>query len=219
LRGDHPDLLAEIEAGYKNMGVLWQLPFSHSDGLDVFSEVHPVPLVVRRSSLDRGTVEDALGIQRLGHRAVVFWGARGHLPATVLRVAAAKPQYLFLVLDPALAGCAENIRCIVLDRRLTFSDVLCASDVVVSKLGYGIVAECVAAKKRLLHPRREGFREDQITSTQISLYTNALELPSLDLAAGTWGEYLDQILDEPLPMREMRSDGAAVCAEALSRRL
>jgi len=186
----------------------------------MFTEVRPAPLIIRRSSLDRRTVERKLRIEPDSQRTVVFLGARGRISASALGAAAtAASDFLFLVLDAAAACGPENIRHIVLDDNLNFSDVLLASDVVISKLGYGIVAECAAGKKRLLYPRREAFREDLITSAEAPRYTNIREIPLENFETGAWTGHLHELLKEPQPALEIPSNGAVVCAEELSRRL
>jgi hypothetical protein len=105
------------------------------------------------------------------------------------------------------------------NQSLTFSDLLAVSSVVLSKLGYGIVADCLAARIPLLWPRRRGFREDQVTHAGASPYLPMLEIPHDDLLSGNWKPHLDQILKMFMPSQNLATNGASVAAGIISSRL
>jgi hypothetical protein len=111
------------------------------------------------------------------------------------------------------------LRHIPLNREFTFSALLSSSSVVLSKLGYGIVADCLAARVPILWPRRSGFREDEVTLAEASPYLPMHEIPHADLFAGNWKPHLDQLLRMPMPRQGLPTDGATVAAQIISSRL
>ncbi|HEX8913894.1 MAG TPA: hypothetical protein VF796_16210, partial [Humisphaera sp.] len=96
---------------------------------------------------------------------------------------------------------------------LDFSDMLRACDVVVGKMGYGLVAECIASGVALLWPRRTGFREDEVVERDGPAVMRMRELPLADFHAGRWAEHARAAAALPQPPMVMRADGAEVCAD------
>ena len=220
-RGRHPDgaaVVRGIRASYGKMAALLQLPFGHDT--DVFPQVVPVPLVARVPTRDPADVARELDLDPSDRRPRVLVGMRGGVPVDVLRNAAAgAPDFLFLRLDRGDAPPGDdppNLRAVRLAPGLDFSDLLTVSDVVVSKLGYGMIADCIAAGTRLVWPRREGFREDDVTEREAPRYLRMVEMPQPSFAEGAWGPTLEQAMALPPPAEQMPLDGAAACAKFIA---
>lgn len=107
----------------------------------------------------------------------------------------------------------------VSDPDLDFSDVMAISDVVVSKLGYGTIADCIANGARLVWPPRSGFREDEITMAQAPRYLRTTEMPPEQFHLGEWRPALERAMSLPRPLEQMPLDGAAACARWIAERL
>ena len=86
---------------------------------------------------------------------------------------------------------------------------------VVSKLGYGMIADCIAAGTRLAWPRREGFREDEVTEREAPRYLRMAEVPREEFRAGEWTPALNRTMALPPPTEQMPLDGAAACARII----
>jgi L-arabinokinase len=221
-RAEHPDGAAVVRgarSSYAQMAVLLQLPFGHDT--EVFPQVIPVPLVARRSTLPRAQVLERVGLDPADSRPRVLLGLRGGIdPATIARAAEACPDYLFVRIGnehPAIS--ATNVRQLRLEPPLDFSDLLAASDVVLSKLGYGTIAECIANRTRLVWPARSGFREDVITRAEAPRYLRMWEMPLEEFQAGRWKRSLDLAMSLPEPAEQLPLDGAAACADFITSRL
>lgn len=224
-RGDHPDGAAAVRgarSSYAQMTALLQLPFGHDT--DVFPQVIPVPLVARCPAREPGDVLRRLGLDETDRRPRVLVGMRGGVdPATLARAAATAPDFLFLRLDrddnPPPDSDLPNLRPVRLDPSLDFSDLLGASDVVISKLGYGMIADCIAAGSRLVWPGRSGFREDVVTATEAPRYMRMRQIPDEQFGSGDWLESLERVMTMPAPPEEMSLDGAAACARFIASRV
>ena len=216
-RGRHPDGAAVVRgarSSYAQMAALLQLPFGHDT--DVFPQVIPVPLVARQATREPADVVRELGLDAADGRPRVLVGMRGGVEGEALeRAAEGAGDFLFLRLDrgeaspPARAG---NVRPVRMGAGLDFSDLLAASDVAVSKLGYGMIADCIAAGTRLVWPPREGFREDDVTRVEAAKYLPMAEVPADDFRAGKWGEALRRVVALPDPPEQMALGGAVACA-------
>jgi predicted glycosyltransferase len=207
-RGAHPDGAAVVRgarSSYAQMTALLRLPFGHDT--DVFPQVIPVPLVARRSTREPNEIIRRLGLDPADRRPRVLVGMRGGVaPATLDRAIQSAPDFQFL-------------RVRADDFGLDFSDLMAASDVVVSKLGYGTIADSIANGTRLVWPPRSGFREDEVTKAQAPRYLRMAELPADRFRSGDWRDALEHAMALPEPPERMPVTGAAACANFIAGRL
>jgi predicted glycosyltransferase len=186
------------------MAALLQLPFGHDT--DAFPRVIPVPLVARRSTLEPEEVLRRLGLGPRDRRPRVLVAMRGGVdPQTLERAIASATDFHFLRVRPDEFG-------------LDFSDLMAASDVVVSKLGYGTIADAIANDTRLVWPPRSGFREDEVTEAEAPRYLRMRRMPPEDFHGGNWRESLEAAMALPDAAETMRFDGAAACARFIADR-
>lgn len=208
-----------IRAGYGKMQAMLRLPFSHTSGLDMFDEVHAMPLAVRRAARAPAEALEHLGIDPRDERRRVVLAMRGRIPrAARERAARENPDFLFLHFETGDGVGAENMRPVELTPAFNFTDVLQVADVVVSKLGYGILSECIAAEKPILCPPRRHFREDEIFDREAARYVRLLGISQAAFAAGDWRESLHKLLALPRPASQLPLDGAERCAEWIAAR-
>jgi hypothetical protein len=205
-RAAHPDGAAVVRgarASYAQMAALLQLPFGHETA--IFPQVVPVPLVARRTTMRRQDVMQRLGLDPSDTRPRVLVGMRGGVaPDALDRATISAPGFHFLHVKPDEFG-------------LDFSDLMAASDVVVSKLGYGTIADAIANDTRLVWPPRSGFREDEVTAAEAPRYLRMQRLAPDQFHAGEWLESLESVMALPPPQEEMPGDGAAACAAILAQ--
>jgi hypothetical protein len=181
--------------------------------------VVPVPLVARRATLEPADVMRRLGLDGGDDRPRVLVGMRGGVASDALeRAARGAPNFLFLRLDRGDANppAATNICPVRLEAGIDFSDLLAVSDVVVSKLGYGMIADCIAAGTRLVWPPRAGFREDEVTKAEAPRFLRMTELPAESFRGGQWLRALERVMALPEPPERMQTDGAAACARVIA---
>jgi hypothetical protein len=191
-------LLESIRASYRKMTGVIRLPFPQPT--NIFRKTLDAPLVAWRGIRNRADVLRKLKIDADDPRPKIVLGMRGAADPSLLEKAASDaPDMLFL--SPP--------------KDLEFIEALAVCDAAVTKLGYGIVADCIAAQTALLWPRRSGFREDEITGTEAAKYTRMREIPVADFLNGRWAAHLRLLLAQPKPTRRMDVGGAEFCAEAL----
>ncbi len=176
-----------IRTGYGRMQTMLRLPFSHASGLEMFGEVQAMPLAVRRATRNRAEALEQLDIEARDERRRVVLAMRGRIPlAARERAARENPDCLFLHFETDDALHAENMQAVELTPSINFTDVLQVADVVVSKLGYGILSECIAADKAILCPPRRRFREDEIFDREAAKYVRLLGISQSAFAGGDW---------------------------------
>ena len=97
---------------------------------------------------------------------------------------------------------------------LGYPDLVGAADVVVTKPGYGIVSDCIAAGTRLVYTDRGDFPEYPVMVAEMPRYLPAVFASNDDVREGRLGPALEAVLALPFP-DPPRTDGAAVAAERL----
>lgn len=205
-----------IESSYSKFRALLALPFGNTCPL--IKNTIPTPLVALRSDRDPADVLRQLGIAASDSRPRVLIGTRGLLPPTALAQAAADAsECLFLCPNESATNIPSNAVAAPIGPGLDFSDVLGVADVVVSKLGYSLVAECIATQTPLVWPPRSGFVEDQIMAEQAPDVLRMTPMPIADYRAGRWGKWIRAALALQAPPRAMAAKGAEVVAEWLVR--
>jgi L-arabinokinase len=213
------DLLEQIRRSHQNFDKLFHLPLGHE--VRNFKSVQEVPLIASQSRRPRHEIERRLGIVPNDTRPRVLIAMRGGLPDDVLfRAARQSPGFLFFLPIPATGQAADNVKTLDANTgELDFTDILSVCNAVVSKVGYGILADCIAAKTALLYPRREGFREDEISLRECPRFIRMRELARDDFVAGHWRESLRALLAQPLPPQTLPTNGDQVVAHGLSQSL
>ena len=214
---DFEQPIACVQAGYGAADVLFRLPL-HSptpDAFPAFRRLEDVPLIGRVAHRPRGAVRHEIG---LADDALAVLVSFGGFAARGLHVAALGdwPTYPF-VLTPPVAGAHQgqlppNVLSLP-ESPLDYVSLLAACDVVVTKPGYGIVADCLANRVAVLFTERGPFREYDVLAQALPRLGRARFVPRADLLAGHLGPHLDALLQAPAHWQPLQLNGADVIAE------
>ena len=163
--------------------------------------------------------EETRRLLGLGPEPVVLvsFGGLG-LPGFDPRVLERSADYRF-VLETDEADLPANVTGLSREgleaRGLWYLDVIGAADVVVTKPGYGIVTDCIAAGTRLVYTDRGDFPEYPILVAEMARYIPSAYVSNDDVRGGRrLAEPLRRVLAQPLPLPP-RLDGAEVAAKRL----
>ncbi len=217
------EVVAAIAREYASADVALRLPLW--GGFDAFPRVVDIPLIARRSRRDPVETRKAFGLGPDERLALVSFGGYG-VDGIDLDALARIEGYGILVSDRAAIGTSgRRLRdagrqgsLIPLDepamyeRGYRYEDIVRAVDVVVTKPGYGIIAECAANDTAILYTSRGHFIEYDVLVAGMGDYVRAEYIGHADLFAGRWGGYLDRLLAAPRPREAVRTDGAEVAA-------
>jgi hypothetical protein len=94
-----------------------------------------------------------------------------------------------------------------------YEDLVAASDVVVTKPGYGIIAECAANSAAVLYTSRGHFVEYDVLVEAMPRFVRSRFIPQSELFAGQWAPHLDALLAQPPPPAPPAVNGADVAAD------
>ena len=86
---------------------------------------------------------------------------------------------------------------------------------VVTKPGYGIIAECIANGTAMLYTSRGRFAEYDVLVRGCPASPGAATSIRHDLLAGRWGAHLDGLLGQPPPPEVAATDGAEQAAKGI----
>jgi L-arabinokinase len=190
-----------IAEGYSKCRLALRYPLSHDEGWEVFPRSEQVPLVTPRSERSRTVIRTELGLGDSGPPVVLIAGRAALDDSGRQRLRESCPGFRFLN-----------------GRELpNYHDLVRASDAVVSKAGYSIVAECIAEGKPLLYPPRSGFREEDMLLARAARLLRMAPIEEEAWRAGEWGEGLRRLLALPEPPDFIDTHGARTCAEILIR--
>ena len=184
---------------YGNAALLLQLPFAGD--LSAFPRREPIPLVARRPRMSRAEARRRLGLPEKTAGVLVSFGGIG-MPAFDPKVLGALTNFHFLMDTPerslpgnATATGAARLHAADMDYR----DVVRAADVVVTKPGYGIVSDAIAAGTRIVYTERGDFPEYPILVAEMGRYIPCEHVSNADFLAGRWRGPIESVLARPVP--------------------
>ena len=217
-----PDLVRTLRDAYSTATAAWRLPLH--GGFGAFDTVVDVPLVARRSAREPGDVRGRLGLPHDRPLALFAFGRYGIGNVDWSEVARTKRCHVVFTAGPHTARGPAGDTFTTLDEGamadlgVAFEDLVAAVDVVVTKPGYGMIAECAANDTALLYTSRGRFPEYEVLVAGLPALARAAFMDHDDLFAGRWDEHLDRLLAQPRP-DPPDADGAQAVANALAARL
>lgn len=215
---DTPGFLTRIREAYRHASLALRLPFSPA--LDVFSKVEALPLIARVSEQPRAATRRRIGIPSTRKVALLSFGGYGlqRLDVTGLDCL---DDWTVLLTDRIASSVAPNPHVVYLAEdtfttgQLRYEDLVAASDVVVTKPGYGVLSECAATGTALLYTSRGRFREYDLMVQEMPRYLRCRYLPQHELFAGRWKAALEAVIAQPPPPEQLEATGAARAAECI----
>ena len=126
-------------------------------------------------------------------------------------------EVLFLYKKPLHFSFANS--CCVENPSLSYADLVATVDGVVTKPGYGIVADCLSHGTPMIYTDRGPFPEYEILVRTMTEHLPVIFLPSKDLYGGNWETAIGQLPDKSGCRPQIRLDGGRVCAETILEHL
>jgi hypothetical protein len=208
-------LVDGLRRSYARAALLLRLPL-HGD-LDAFRHVRDIPFVARRARRARRDVRQRLGLPSDAPVVVLSFGGLG----IAVRTTPVVPRdMIFVTNQPLFPGVASPWCRTIPTAELTaaglrYEDLVATADCVMTKPGYGIVAECIANATPMVYTPRSRFAEYDRLVPGIQAHLANAEISNEDLYGGRWVPALECVLAQPRRAATADVGGARVAAEAL----
>jgi hypothetical protein len=126
-------------------------------------------------------------------------------------------RYVFVLTPPLALSSLELPQNVVAlhETPADYVSLVGACDAVVTKPGYGIVADCLANHVAMLFTDRGPFREYDVLAEALPRLGTARYVPRRQVLAGDLGLSLDALLDSTAAWTNQPMDGARVVAQRL----
>lgn len=194
-------LVDAIARAYAQADLALRLPMW--GGFGAFSRVVDLPFIARHATREPAATREALGVPAGARLVLPSFGGHG---LDRLRRDCSLPGWhvLFDVDEQKLY--AAGFR---------YEDMVHAADAVVTKPGYGIIAECLATATALLYTSRGHFIEYDVLVAAMPRFLRTAYIDPDDLFGGRWHPHLDALLAQPPPPDTPATDGAERAADLL----
>ncbi|MCC7106373.1 MAG: hypothetical protein IT307_14630 [Chloroflexi bacterium] len=215
----HPEynwVVERLRRAYGRATLLLRLPYAGD--LSAFPVLEDIPLVARRPSRPSTEVRRELGLADEQRPIVLFsfggLGLAGLSGEGFGRLA----RYRFLIQSDELPADASPENVTRLERvQRGYENLVAASDLVVTKPGYGIAADCLAARRPVVYTDRGDFAEFPVLSAGMERDGRAVYIPQQALWTGDLQPYLERALALDKPWGDLRLDGAEVAARRIAQ--
>jgi L-arabinokinase len=225
-----PSLLPTIRGAYAKASMALRLPMSA--GFESFTNVKDIPFIAQHASRTREEVCKLLKIP--GDKPIVLASFGGYgLPGLDTDSLSKFKKYTVVSTSNVSVGRARKDTAtterkgsfisineeVMYDAGVRYEDLIGAAEAVVTKPGYGIVAECIANDAAVLYTSRGHFPEYDIIVEEMPKYLRSAFISQDDLFAGKWETHLDKLLAQAKPKKKPETNGADVAADLLLKAL
>ncbi len=219
-----PDLLPILRSAYVLAAEGWRLPLH--GGFATVPHVIDVPFVARHARADRSREDVRRELSLPRDRALVLasFGGYGVKGLDVARFDCLDEVDLVMTAPAAEMASAKGPAHWITEediyaRGLRYVDLVAAVDVVVTKPGYGIIADCVANQTAMLYTSRGRFVEYDVMVAEMPRFLRCEYIDLESFLGGRWRDALRRLLTQPEPPEHPRTDGADVVADLIIERI
>lgn len=203
-------LIEWIREGYSRCELFLRLPM-HGD-CSACPKVLDVPLIARKAKREPAVTREILGCAPDQQAYLIAFHALQLDRQALSRIE--KIEHALFYYKHPTSYPLKNGRCLD-DFDVSYVDAVAAMDGVITKPGFGIVADCLAHGTPVIYADRGHFPEYDVLVDALHTHLNCLHLPSEDLYRGRWEACIRQLETQPRRRPEMRTDGAAVCSDLI----
>jgi L-arabinokinase len=204
-----------FRADYASADVLLQYPLS-PDMTATFPRRLDIPLPSRPGHARRAELAARTGADPVSRWILLSFTTLDWTPDALARVAAIRDTEFFTVRPLEWTG-IPNIHAVE-RAEFPFSDIVATVDAVLSKPGFGILADCAANDKPLVYADRQNFAEYPVLERAIHQHLTHVHIPAADLYAGDLTPSLSALASALQPPVRLPLGGDTAAAEEILRR-
>jgi hypothetical protein len=209
-----PALIPTMQAAYRHASGAWRLPMH--GGFETIDRVMDLPYIARHASHDPAHVRATLSLPRAMPLALSSFGGYGVHDFDPARLDCLATVGVVLTGQRSPGALPAGVHFVderrIYDAGLRYEDLVAAVDVVVTKPGYGIIAECIANETAMLYTSRGRFREYDVMVAEMPRVLRCEFIDRGALLGGRWLASLTTLLHRPDPPERPATDGAEIAA-------
>jgi hypothetical protein len=177
--------------------------------MEIFPRQEPIPWVGRTSLLTKQEARKAFRLPQSATLVLLSFGGLGleRLPWSNL-----KQLGDFFFVTTGETKQETNNLCVLPEAQRNYEDLVRAVDVVVTKPGYGIVADVISHQVRTLYTKRGEFAEYPYLTQALDECATAEFIPQDELLSGNLAPYLTRLLNKKERWPAVSLDGAEAAA-------
>ena len=200
-------LVDEMTAFYNRATLALTLPYPCDTSM--FPRQEPVPWITRHSPLSKSQARAKLGLPQSATIILLSFGGLGleRLPWTKLKQEA---DFIFVATGNQ-KSCDDNLF-ILPETQSQYEDLVRAVDAIVTKPGYGIVADVLAHRLPILYTNRGDFAEYPRLVEALSDCATCEFIPQIELLEGNLAPYLSRLLSKEPNWPSVDLNGAQIAA-------
>lgn len=203
-------VIKHFRAGYAECDLLMRLPFA--EPMAAFPRVVDLGVPARPGRNRRTELAARLGADPSKPWVLLSFASLDWNAAALARVQALHEWEFFTV--PPLHWPGTRIHAV--DRReMPYSDVLASCDIVLTKPGFGVLAECAVNQKPILYVERTDFREYPVLEAAVKRHFRNAHLPAADLYRGALRDALETIAHAPPACEPVAAGGDRAAARLI----
>ena len=203
-------LIQEMQSFYRQAALALALPFSCD--IELFPVKKPIPLISRVSTLDKAGARERLGFPATAVVVLMSFGGFGLAKLPWERLSQLGD---FFFVTTGSSPRKENNLLVLPEDLPHYEDLIRAADVVVSKPGYGIVADVIAHQVPFLYTSRDDFPEYPHLVGAMNSWATCELIPQKELLAGNLQPYLKRLLEREAHWPAVALNGAEVAAQEI----
>ena len=203
-------LISQIESFYSKATLALTLPYSC--GMEVFPNQEPIPWITRASVVTKKEARSKFELPESATIVLLSFGGSGlqRLPWDKFK----QLREFFFVVTGKSKKRDGNVL-IVPNTQPHYEDLLRAVDVIVTKPGYGIVADAISHRVSMLYTDRGEFPEYPFLVRALSDLATAEFIAQEELLSGNLRAYLNRLLAKEPNWPSVSLDGATVAADLI----
>jgi UDP:flavonoid glycosyltransferase YjiC (YdhE family) len=209
---DFLSLITEMRGFYEKASLALTLPYPCD--MSVFPRRQAIPWVTRVSRLTKEQARRKFNLPQSATIVLLSFGGMGLNSLPWDRLKGLK-DFFFVATGPGEVSRGNLL--VLSDAQRHYEDLLRGVDVIVTKPGYGIVADVISHHVPILYTDRGEFPEYPRLVEALHDCATAEYLPQSELLAGNVGSYLEVLLSKNSNWPRMPVDGADVAAQEILR--
>jgi len=201
-------LVDEMTKFYGKATLALTLP--HPCDTSMFPRQQPIPWIARQSLLTKRQARMKFDLPQSATIVLLSFGGLGlaHFPWTKLKQ---ETDFLFVATGNTTQRSEDNLR-LLLENQSQYEDLVRAADAIVTKPGYGIVADVLAHRLPILYTDRGNFPEYPYLVDALSACATGEYIPQEELLAGNVAPYLSRLLAKDPNWPSVDLAGAQIAA-------